>query len=649
MRFISLTLLWLLWAGIVSITPDSVYWRDSGEFIIQAFALDITHPAGFPLYGMVGNLFALLPLGPIPWRVILLSGAAAIIVCRLCYELLRILVPQTRTANAAIGIATAAVLLLCASLIPAVIKQVFSAEVYLLNSALLLGIALLIVCSLQRKDFRLMAIAAFIGGLSAGNHISAIASALPLSLFIVLIDKRSRINLLTLSALFLFGLAVYDYLPLRSLASPPLNTGAPDSLQSFWNVVSDARDRHLRVNPSPLESGAELAGFDRLIANPLLNVAHDLGKFKLIPPVIIVGLTLTAFAVLLGVRWKETLCLSIVAGGNYLFFSGWDGDPWLPMLSLMTIIWLAALMIIISKFTRPPIQTAIIGALLAVLIFLYPVQDTIVELTFFKDYRDPARISESWLGAVSGDVVITENSWFLAKYLSVIEGIGDEKIMVYQPALLFPEYFSPVRINSGGMFDSRADAREHGAHANEPSYGTLGRFIERVSATTPIVIEASAPINAVLTPILNFNKQGLPEIHRGKTANAGENEIFLTERLESIAHTMRGAHAFVTSDAQNYFENVLNSTIDLLRRAKRSETALRLLQSFCLRDEYPSCSVVSLNHLGLVLTEEKKYSEAVQLYRRLIEKNPGETQRLTENLRAAERGMKTIEEKAEAR
>ena len=47
------------------------YWLDSSEFAAQAFGLGISHPPGHPLYGLLGKLFALLPVGPVAFVVLM--------------------------------------------------------------------------------------------------------------------------------------------------------------------------------------------------------------------------------------------------------------------------------------------------------------------------------------------------------------------------------------------------------------------------------------------------------------------------------------------------------------------------------------------------------------------------------------------------
>ena len=63
-----------------TMAPTISLW-DSGEFIACAYTLGIPHPPGAPLYILWGRLFALLPIGSVEQRVVLISplvSAAAI-------------------------------------------------------------------------------------------------------------------------------------------------------------------------------------------------------------------------------------------------------------------------------------------------------------------------------------------------------------------------------------------------------------------------------------------------------------------------------------------------------------------------------------------------------------------------------------------
>src|ERR1700726_5206660 len=47
---------------------------DCPELITAAVILGVAHPPGYPLFTMLGHFFSQLPLGPIPFRVNLLSA-----------------------------------------------------------------------------------------------------------------------------------------------------------------------------------------------------------------------------------------------------------------------------------------------------------------------------------------------------------------------------------------------------------------------------------------------------------------------------------------------------------------------------------------------------------------------------------------------
>src|SRR5947208_16597030 len=42
---------------------------DTPELITAAVTLGVPHPPGYPLFTMLGHLFSLMPLGPIPFRL----------------------------------------------------------------------------------------------------------------------------------------------------------------------------------------------------------------------------------------------------------------------------------------------------------------------------------------------------------------------------------------------------------------------------------------------------------------------------------------------------------------------------------------------------------------------------------------------------
>ena len=51
-----------------------LYWRDTPEFSLVPFLLDICHPPGSPTYTLLGKLASFLPLGSVSLRANLLSA-----------------------------------------------------------------------------------------------------------------------------------------------------------------------------------------------------------------------------------------------------------------------------------------------------------------------------------------------------------------------------------------------------------------------------------------------------------------------------------------------------------------------------------------------------------------------------------------------
>src|SRR5262249_27202437 len=80
----------IILGALVTAAAAGLYWRscprdivlgDTPEFITAALTLGVPHPSGYPLVVMLVHLFSWLLLGPLPFRVNLLSvvcGAATV-------------------------------------------------------------------------------------------------------------------------------------------------------------------------------------------------------------------------------------------------------------------------------------------------------------------------------------------------------------------------------------------------------------------------------------------------------------------------------------------------------------------------------------------------------------------------------------------
>ena len=58
---------------LLTLSPTVTFW-DSGELTTAAWQLGISHQPGYPLFAMLGRLFACIPLGAVAFRVNLMSA-----------------------------------------------------------------------------------------------------------------------------------------------------------------------------------------------------------------------------------------------------------------------------------------------------------------------------------------------------------------------------------------------------------------------------------------------------------------------------------------------------------------------------------------------------------------------------------------------
>lgn len=212
--------------------PPTVTGEDSGELIAAAYTLGIPHPPGYPLWCMLGHMFCWLPFGSVAWRVALMSavwGAATVgIIC-----LLVIRITRSRLAGAAAGLTLAFSAEFWA--------QSVIAEVYSLNALLIvLCLFILITWEQSRRNSLLYTFAA-VYGLGLCNHHTMHYLGPFFALFIMAVHRhpwRYWRPYLAMPAIA-FGLwgLIHLYLPIRSLANPPMDWGNPETLGGFLNTL----------------------------------------------------------------------------------------------------------------------------------------------------------------------------------------------------------------------------------------------------------------------------------------------------------------------------------------------------------------------------------------------------------------------------
>ncbi len=226
----------------------SVQFIDSGELAVVCKSLGLAHPTGYPLYVLLGRLFCLLPLKDIIFRVNLMSLLLTCLANTIVFFILLTIgknFSRGEKGDSNILIWSAFVASLIFSFTPTLWSQATSNEVYSLNILLYTVIVLLVLLWQNTKEKRgserLFYLFTFIYALSFGNHMSTIL-LLPSLLFILIATHGSilynwkRASLIL--ALFLLGLSIYLFLPVRSSQNPLMDWGNPESWSTFKRHVT---------------------------------------------------------------------------------------------------------------------------------------------------------------------------------------------------------------------------------------------------------------------------------------------------------------------------------------------------------------------------------------------------------------------------
>ena len=201
---------------------------DTFEFQVTALRLGIAHPTGYPLYVLLGKLFTLLPFGTLAWKVNLTAALCAAGAVGFVYLLIHRLTKHTSIAVlAALALAWSAT----------VWSQAIIAEVYALNLLFVAGVLWLALDILEGRSMpRTLWSVALLMGLSLTNHITMVMLIPALGLACLLRWPRLRLSdWLKAVGLFILGLAVYAYIPLRW---PALHDGQWMSLSEFLAYIT---------------------------------------------------------------------------------------------------------------------------------------------------------------------------------------------------------------------------------------------------------------------------------------------------------------------------------------------------------------------------------------------------------------------------
>jgi hypothetical protein len=221
-----------------TLAPGLVAEMDTPKFQFVGRVLGIPHNPGYPLYVLVGHLFSWLPVGTIAFRANLMSAVFGSITAGLAaFVLARSGVP------AAVSLAAA----VAAALGRTVWGNATMAEVYSLETALLMGtVAALVAWAQSRRPAAFFtAVACF--ALSLGHHTTIVLFLPPAAVFALAVDRAWVLRgkrLAATAAMLLLGLAQYGFILLRTAQGAVFNESPAHSLPQLAAVVAGRQFQH---------------------------------------------------------------------------------------------------------------------------------------------------------------------------------------------------------------------------------------------------------------------------------------------------------------------------------------------------------------------------------------------------------------------
>ncbi len=243
------TLAWT-WFAAAGIT-----WYDSGELVAAALHLGLSHPPGQPLYGQLGKLATLLPLGSIAFRCNVLSALAGGVA----------LAGLAQIARRSAGEKAALIAVSLAALTWPMAQQTMRAEVYAPALAAIIWSFVLATGSRHPQASRLGA-ASLLLGLAAGLHPLLAALAWFGLTISVMADRSAKRRLPAFGALLagaVLGNLIWLTLPAAGNRPALLPWSQLDSVRGIWaTITAQAYRQNI--------TGGHLSLSLRLIANARL-------------------------------------------------------------------------------------------------------------------------------------------------------------------------------------------------------------------------------------------------------------------------------------------------------------------------------------------------------------------------------------------
>ncbi len=293
-----------------SASGDLAAYRDTGELASVCATLSVAHPPGYPSYAIMGKFFntALLS-GPPAYRTKLMSAFFAAAAAGFFFLLFRRLGinPLTSAALCLVFIFSKVHWLL------AIVSESYTPDLFFI---LILFYTAYFAKAYPKKLF----VFAFIAGLSMGVRPTPVL-ALP-SFALIFFTKHSfRLSdYLKASLFFLAGASVFLYLPVRSLANPPIDWADPQTLHQFIYSVTRKAYGH------GLDKISDFYTLEETFFMQLYIFFKNL-LFQFTPLLFFAGIAGVVKGVKNNLLIKALFILFILTGPFFLFISKMPANP----------------------------------------------------------------------------------------------------------------------------------------------------------------------------------------------------------------------------------------------------------------------------------------------------------------------------------
>ncbi|MFP4458327.1 MAG: protein O-mannosyl-transferase family [Candidatus Zixiibacteriota bacterium] len=224
---------------IITLSP-SVSLIDSGELALVAQNLGIAHPTGYPLYTLISRIFvSILPVS----SVLTTNFASAVFSSMAVLVFFFFLLGESRSTMRIIMASLVALAFAFSRTFwsVSVETEVYALEMFLNLLAISVFYRLFFNSNRLKDPQKYFWLGAFLLAISFTNHMLTILFLPSIVLFSIWKRKAISLNLKSLCIsflLFILGLSIYIYLPIRSLAMPEPNWGDPKNLVNIIRHVS---------------------------------------------------------------------------------------------------------------------------------------------------------------------------------------------------------------------------------------------------------------------------------------------------------------------------------------------------------------------------------------------------------------------------